>query len=81
MIPDRHCETCGKDYWHNQQWIHDKCVVANTKKKVANKAVMVANSVVTTVANKHGVYKDKESRLKYMRDLMRKRRATEKVAH
>ena len=22
---DRRCSVCGKEYWRNQQWIHDKC--------------------------------------------------------
>lgn len=68
-LGDRVCERCGKSYWANQAWQHEACVV------VANKTKMVANTPVEKVANRHGVYKDKEARLKYMRELMRRRRA------
>ena len=54
---------------------HNRCKVAN--KVVDNSATMVANepSEEKSVGKtKHGVYKDKASRLKYMRELMRKRR-------
>jgi hypothetical protein len=67
LLGDCVCPDCGGLYWRKAAWQH-KCVVAN-------KPELVANVTVTKVANKHGVYKNKEARLEYMRELMRKRRA------
>jgi hypothetical protein len=58
------CEGCGKEYWRNQAWQHDKCTVAN-------KPVLVANSVANRKKDRH---KNKEHRKAYMRELMRKKR-------
>lgn len=68
---DCQCAKCGGLYWRKAEWQH-KCLVAN----LSPLDEVIANEVVTPVANKskHGVYKDKEARLAYMRELMRKRR-------
>lgn len=74
MRPPLTCPVCKKDFFPKQQWIHAKCKVVLMVEPVANNE-SVANESVAKVANKHGVYKDKEKRLKYMRELMRKKRA------
>lgn len=51
---------------------HTRCGLK--QKVVVTKPELVANAVGDVVANKHGVYRDKERRLAYMRELMRKKR-------
>lgn len=46
---------------------------------VANAHPVVANTGPQKVANKHGVYADKDKRRVYMRELMRKKRAEAKL--
>jgi hypothetical protein len=70
---DYYCKECGTLDPIGIAGHHVRC------KPVANTAPVVANEVVAKVANKHGVYKDKEARLAYMRELMRKRRQREQT--
>lgn len=66
------CKVCGGVDLEGISGHHTRCPLPQ---KVANKKTeLVANTVV---ANKHGVYKDKEARLAYMKELMRKRRAVQ----
>lgn len=69
-LGDRQCEGCGNWYWRASAWQHDKCVVANTEPVVANKIEPKGRS-----KDRH---KNKEARLLYARNLMRKRRAEAK---
>jgi hypothetical protein len=69
------CEGCGKEYWRNQAWQHDKCVV---HKLVAN-VVVNKPKVVANKDRKKDRHKNKAARLEYARNLMRKRRATKEA--
>lgn len=75
------CEGCGEWYFPALAWKHGVCVVANKPVVVANRvdlvaneSPVVANTEVELVANKHGVYADRQKRREYMRQYMAKRR-------
>jgi hypothetical protein len=68
MIPPL-CPDCGTRHHSYQGHVFASNAVANAIKPVANN---VANAVAN---KKHGKYKDPEARKKYMRELMRSRRA------
>lgn len=70
------CKACGLEHRGWVTCVKAKHDMANTRPVVIETTTIdvVANEP-TKVANRHGVYKDKEKRLAYMRELMRKRRA------
>lgn len=70
------CKSCGLDH---RGWVSCAKAKADLAPVIAARTEpkMVANmqAVANAVANNHGKYADKEKRLAYMRELMRKRRA------
>lgn len=71
------CKLCGLEH---RGWVSCAKAAADQVKAGAPFTELavreIDNTIANTiVANKRGVYKDKEKRLAYMRELMRKRRA------
>jgi uncharacterized OB-fold protein len=66
------CERCGKTYWPKQAWIHAKGSPSPSCKGGVNKRLLTAAAVVNTA----GTVPHPNDRAAYMRDYMRKRRAT-----
>jgi len=60
---------CGRKYWPNQVWIHEKCGVVNHQETVT-----VATNGPELVVNRKLDRHNKEARRQYMREYMRKRR-------
>ncbi len=75
------CKTCGLEH---RGWVSCAKARADLAEHLSERAtsirqdvaMAIANTVANEpeVANKRGVYKDKEKRKAYMRELMRKRR-------
>jgi hypothetical protein len=67
------CPACGKDYWQTQAWQHEEC-----KKQTLTVVANVSATWLTGLDNAKKPsykYRDPEARKKYMRELMKKRRA------
>lgn len=67
------CKSCGLEH---RGWV--SCAKAKADAYLISKLNLepLATAIeADVVANKHGKYADKEKRLAYMRELMRKRRA------
>lgn len=64
------CKACGQR--HPSMWTRARCMAQ--AKPAVETSPQVANTNAA-VANRHGVYADKEKRRAYMRELMRKRRS------
>jgi len=70
--------SCGKSYWPNQAWMHDKCAINdNQSAKVAiNKAINSSIEVTKKIVDgKSANRRDKKDYNDYMREYMRKKRA------